>query len=174
MLAGTIWKLMFSESSGILNQIVTWVGFERVPWLSETLWARVSVIVVSVWKNVAWVSLIFLAALRALPKEVLEAAEVDGAGAWARFWRIAFPLLRSTTLLVLLLRGMGEIQTFEQIYGLTMGGPGTATRTIAMYAYERFFTEFRYGYGSTINMVLFVITAVVGLYYAWRLFQAER
>ena len=73
-----------------------------------------------------------------------------------------------------LLRGMGELQTFEQIYGLTMGGPGSATRTIAMYAYERFFTEFRYGYGSAVNVVLFVISAAVGLYYAWRLFQVER
>jgi ABC-type sugar transport system permease subunit len=154
--------------------VLSLMGIDRIPWLSETFWARTSVIIISVWKNVAWVSLIFLAGLRALPKEVLEAAEVDGAGASARFWRISFPLLRSTTLLVLLLRGMGEIQTFEQIYGLTMGGPGTATRTIAMYAYERFFTEFRYGYGSTINMCLFVITVVVGLYYARRLFQAER
>ncbi len=174
MLAGTLWKLMFYESSGVFNQVLTMVGIGRVPWLSDPFWARVSVTLVTVWKNVAWVSLIFLAGLRSLPKEVLEAAEVDGAGAFARFWRISFPLLSSTTLLVLLLRGMGEIQTFEQIYGLTMGGPGSATRTIAMYAYERFFTEFRYGYGSAANMVLFVISAIVGLYYARRLFQVER
>ncbi len=174
MLASTIWKLMFYESSGVFNQVLTMMGLGRIPWLSDPFWARFSVILVSVWKNVAWVSLIFLAGLRSLPKEVLEAAEVDGAGPAARFWRVSFPLLRSTTLLVLLLRGMGEIQTFEQIYGLTMGGPGSATRTIAMYAYERFFTEFRYGYGSAVNVVLFAISAVVGLYYAWRLFQVER
>lgn len=174
MLASTIWKLMFYESSGVFNQVLTMLGMGRIPWLSDPFWARVSVTLVSVWKNVAWVSLIFLAGLRSLPKEVLEAAEVDGAGPAARFWRVSFPLLSSTTLLVLLLRGMGEIQTFEQIYGLTMGGPGSATRTIAMYAYERFFTEFRYGYGSAVNVVLFAISAVVGLYYAWRLFQVER
>ncbi len=174
MLASTIWKLMFYESSGVFNQVLTMLGMGRIPWLSDPFWARVSVTLVSVWKNVAWVSLIFLAGLRSLPKEVLEAAEVDGASPAARFWRVSFPLLSSTTLLVLLLRGMGEIQTFEQIYGLTMGGPGSATRTIAMYAYERFFTEFRYGYGSAVNVVLFVISAAVGLYYAWRLFQVER
>lgn len=174
MLASTLWKLMLYDSTGVFNQLLTMAGFDRIPWLSDPIWARVSVTLVSVWKNVAWVSLIFLAGLRSLPREVLEAAEVDGASPFQRFWKVSFPLLQSTTLLILLLRGMGEIQTFEQIYGLTMGGPGTATRTIAMYAYERFFTEFRYGYGSTVNVILFVVTAIVGFYYSWRLFQAER
>lgn len=174
MLASTLWKLMLYDSTGVFNQLLTMAGLSRIPWLSDPIWARLSVVLVSVWKNVAWVSLIFLAGLRSLPKEVLEAAEVDGAGPFARFWRVSFPLLQSTTLLILLLRGMGEVQTFEQIYGLTMGGPGTATRTIALLAYERFFTDFRYGYGSTVNVVLFLITAVVGFYYSWKLFQAER
>ena len=174
MLASNLWKLILYDSTGVFNQLLTLAGFDRIPWMSDPFWARFSVVLVSVWKNVAWVSLIFLAGLRSVPREVLEAAEVDGAGPFARFWRVSFPLLQSTTLLILLLRGMGEVQTFEQIYGLTMGGPGTATRTIALLAYERFFIDFRYGYGSAVNVWLFWITALVGFYYSWRLFQAER
>jgi|WetSurMetagenome_2_1015567.scaffolds.fasta_scaffold255128_1 multiple sugar transport system permease protein len=174
MLAGTIWKLMFYESGGIFNQILVTIGIVKISWLTDKNWARFAVIIVSIWKNVAWVSLIFLAGLRSISKEILEAAEVDGAGAWKRFWLVSFPLLSSTTLLVLLLRGMGEVQTFEQIYGLTLGGPGTATRTIAMYAYERFFTEFAYGYGSAINVILLILTVSVGYYYARRLFNIEK
>ncbi|MDI9547657.1 MAG: sugar ABC transporter permease [Chloroflexota bacterium] len=174
MLASNVWKLLLYDSTGIFNQTLTMVGLDRIPWLSDPFWARVSVTLVSVWKNVAWVSLIFLAGLRSLPKEVLEAAEVDGAGPFTRFFRVSLPLLQSTTLLILLLRGMGEIQTFEQIYGLTMGGPGTSTRTLALLAYERFFTEFRYGYGSAVNMWLFLFAALVGFYYSWKLYQAAR
>jgi ABC-type sugar transport system permease subunit len=174
MLAGTIWKLMYSESGGVFNQILALLGAGRVPWLSDRTWARFAVILVSVWKNVAWVSLIFLAGLRAISKEILEAAEVDGAGPWPKFWLVTFPLLGSTTMLVLLLRGMGEIQTFEQILSLTGGGPGTATRTVAMFAYQRFFTAFNYGYGSAINVILLILTGAAGGYYATRLFRMRR
>lgn len=174
MLAGVMWKLMLYEEGGVLNEIVVRLGFARVHWLSHPRTAKISVIMVAVWKSVSWVTLIFVGGLRSLSREVLEAAQVDGAGRWQRFWYVSFPLLRSTMLLVLMLRGMGEVQAFEQIYGMTRGGPGSATRTIALSAYERFFTELRYGYGSAINMVLLVMTVAVGGFLAWRLYGERR
>jgi multiple sugar transport system permease protein len=176
LLAATIWKIMFYEDGGILNDLLRRAGIitEPVPWLSNAGVAQVSVIIVTVWKNVSWVTLIFMAGLGSLPTDIYEAAAVDGASMWQRFWRITLPLLRPTIFLILMFRGMGEVQTFEQINGLARGGPGTATTTLAVYAYERFFQEFRYGSGSAINVLLLVFTVVIGGFFAWRLYRIAR
>ncbi|WP_461513401.1 carbohydrate ABC transporter permease [Rhizobium mongolense] len=176
LLAATVWKIMFYEDGGILNQVLRDLGIihEPVRWLSDATTAKVSVIVVTVWKNLSWCVLIFMAGLAALPRDVYEAAEIDGANAIQKFFTITLPLLRPTTYLVLMFRGMGEVQTFEQINGLTRGGPGTATQTLAVYAYQRFFQELRYGYGSAINVLLLLLTAAIGGFFAWRLYRASR
>jgi ABC-type sugar transport system permease subunit len=176
LLAATVWRIMFYEDGGILNQILRDLGLIRSPvrWLSDATNARGSVILVAVWKNVSWVALIFMAALAALPKDVYEAAEVDGTTALQRFRHITIPMLKPTIFLVLMFRGMGEVQTFEQIMGLTRGGPGTATQNLALYAYQRFFQELRYGYGSAINVLLLLLTALVGSFFAWRMYKASR
>lgn len=176
LLAATVWKIMFYEDGGILNQMLRDAGLisDPVRWLSNAYMARGSVILVTVWKNVSWVALIFMAALAALPKDVYEAAEVDGANVFQRFRAITVPMLRPTIFLVLMFRGMGEVQTFEQIGGLTRGGPGTATQNLAYYAYQRFFQELRYGYGSAINVLLLLLTALIGGFFAWRMYRASR
>ncbi len=175
LLAATVWKIMFYEDGGILNQILRDAGIIASPirWLSDANTARFSVILVTVWKNVSWVALIFMAALAALPKDVYEAAEVDGTNAVQRFRYITVPMLRPTIFLVLMFRGMGEVQTFEQIGGLTRGGPGTATQNLAYYAYQRFFQELRYGYGSAIDVLLLLLTALIGGFFAWRMYKAS-
>jgi ABC-type sugar transport system permease subunit len=176
LLAATVWKIIYYEDGGILNQLLRDVGLiqEPIRWLSDGTTAKVSVIIVTVWKNVSWVALIFMAGLGSLPRDVYEAAEVDGANAIQRFFRITLPLLKPTIFLVLMFRSMGEVQTFEQINGLTRGGPGTATQTLAVYAYQRFFQELRYGYGSAINVVLLLLTVAVGAFFAWRLYKSTR
>jgi len=176
LLAATVWKIILYEDGGVLNQLLRDIGLisEPVRWLSDGTTAKISVIIVTVWKNVSWVTLIFMAGLGSLPREIYEAAEVDGANVVQRFFAITLPLLRPTIYLVLMLRGMGEVQTFEQISGLTRGGPGTATQTLALYAYQRFFQELRYGYGSAVNMALLLLTAAVGAFFAWRLYKSTR
>ncbi|MQW60709.1 ABC transporter permease subunit [Sinorhizobium meliloti] len=176
LLAATVWKIMFYEDGGILNEILLHLGIvqEPVRWLSDARTAQFSVIVVTVWKNLSWCILIFMAGLAALPRNVFEAAEIDGANAIQKFFTITLPLLKPTTYLVLMFRGMGEIQTFEQIMGLTRGGPGTATNTLALYAYQRFFQELRYGYGSAVNVLLLLLTIAIGGFFAWRLYRASR
>jgi len=176
LLAATVWKIMYYEDGGILNEVLRDLGIihEPVRWLSDATTAKFSVIVVTVWKNLSWCILIFMAGLGALPRDVYEAAEIDGANAIQKFFDITLPLLKPTTYLVLMFRGMGEIQTFEQISGLTRGGPGTATQTLALYAYQRFFQELRYGYGSAINILLLLLTVAIGGFFAWRLYRASR
>jgi ABC-type sugar transport system permease subunit len=176
LLAATVWKIMYYEDGGILNELLRETGIihEPVRWLSDAYTAKLSVIIVTVWKNLSWCILIFMAGLGALPRDVYEAAEIDGANAFQKFFTITLPLLRPTTYLVLMFRGMGEVQTFEQINGLTRGGPGTATQTLAVYAYQRFFQELRYGYGSAINVLLLLLTAAIGGFFAWRLYRVSR
>jgi ABC-type sugar transport system permease subunit len=176
LLAATVWKIIYYEDGGILNQMLRDIGLihEPIRWLSDANTARFSVILTSVWKNVSWVALIFMAGLGSLPRDVYEAAEVDGATAWQRFITLTLPLLKPTIFLVLMFRGMGEVQTFEQIGGLTRGGPGTATQNLAYYAYQRFFQELRYGYGSAINVLLLLLTAIIGGFFAWRLYKSQR
>ncbi len=175
MLAAVAFQILFFEDGGILNAILQELGFGNaaVRWLSDAKTARFSVIVMTVWKNVSWVALIFMAAIGSLSKEVLEAAAVDGANTLQRFWYVTLPLLKPAIYLVLLLRAMAEVQTFEQIYGLTRGGPGSATKTLALYAFERFFQQFRYGYGSAVNMVLLVMTIAIGSVFAWLLYRSR-
>ncbi len=175
MLAAVAFQILFFEDGGILNAILQELGFGNaaVRWLSDAKTARFSVIVMTVWKNVSWVALIFMAAIGSLSKEVLEAAAVDGANTLQRFWYVTLPLLKPAIYLVLLLRAMAEVQTFEQIYGLTRGGPGSATKTLALYAFERFFQQFRYGYGSAVNMVLLLLTIAIGGVFAWLLYRSR-
>jgi multiple sugar transport system permease protein len=175
LLAATVWKVMYYEQGGILNDLLERAGLisEPIRWLSDGATARVSVVITTVWKNVSWVTLIFMAGLGALPADVYEAAALDGANALQRFRFITLPLLKPTIYLILMFRGMGEVQTFEQINGLTRGGPGAATTTLAVYAYQRFFQELRYGYGSAINVLLLLLTVAVGGVFAWRLYKAS-
>jgi len=164
MVAAMIGRLLFFEAGGVLNDLVlrSHLSSTRVPWLSNPTWAGVSVIATTVWKNSPWAALLSLAGLKSVPREFYEAAEVDGAGPLQRFRYITLPLITPVILVILMLRGMAEIQTFEQILGLTRGGPGTATQVISLYAYERFFLQFRYGYGSALMVVLLLLTVLVG------------
>ena len=175
ILAAIAFRILYFEDGGILNEILRQLGFGNVAvrWLSDAETARFSTIAMTVWKNVSWVALIFMAALGSLPKEALEAAAVDGANALQRFWYVSLPLLKPAIYLVLLLRAMAEVQTFEQIYGLTRGGPGSATKTLALYAFERFFQQQRHGYGSAVNLVLLVVTVIIGGIFAWLLYRSR-
>lgn len=176
LLAATVWKIMYLEHGGILNALLLDLGIvgQPVNWLSDGNTARVSVIVTTVWKNLSWVALIFMAALGALPRELYEAASVDGATPLQKFRYITLPLLQPTIYLVLMFRGMAEVVTFEQITGLTAGGPGSATTTLGVYAYQRFFQELRYGYGSSVNVILLLLTVAIGGFFAWRLYRSGR
>ena len=173
IVAGIMWRLMFFEGGGVFNDLVLRFDLypERVMWLSDGKLARFSVIVTTLWKNSPWCALVLLAGLKMIPSELMEAAQVDGANVWERFLHITLPLLTPIILVVFLFRGMGEVGTFEQILGLTKGGPGSATEIISLYAFNRFFLHGRYGYGSALVMVLFLLTFLIGGFFAWLLYR---
>jgi multiple sugar transport system permease protein len=156
-----LWGFLMQTDLGVLNYLLSQLGFLRVPWLTSTEWAMRSVILIDIWRHVGFFVMIFLARLRTIPSELYEAAQVDGAGEFIRFIRITIPMLTPTLFFAIIIALIGGFQVFDQMYILTQGGPGDATRSVVMYIYEEAFRSFRMGYASALSMVLFVI--IVGL-----------
>ncbi|MTE18764.1 ABC transporter permease subunit [Streptomyces sp. TRM43335] len=130
------WKMLFNEKNGILNKVLSGGGIDGVPWLGDPTWAKISVIAVNVWLGVPFMLVALLGALQAIPGELLEAAEVDGANAWQRFRNVTLPGIRSVSSTVVLLSTIWTFNMFPVIYLLTRGGPGDSTEILVTYAYR--------------------------------------
>lgn len=156
--------LMFDESIGILNGLLADLGVGPVSWQTNGALAMVSVVVMTLWTRVGFAMVVYLAALQDVPEEVVEAAKVDGAGPWATVRHITVPLLRSSTLFLIVVNVIWSFQIFDIVYVMTNGGPGYATTVLVTYAYEEGFGAPRnFGYGATVGVVLFVLTLLITL-----------
>lgn len=155
---GVVWNWIFAPTGGALNALLG----RNVPWLSDPVLALPSVAAVSIWSQVGYVTLFFMAGLAAVPQETLDAARVDGANAVQTFWRIKLPLLRPTMFFVLVTGIISSFQAFDSIYALTPnGGPQGSTDVIATRIYAKAFKDFDVGHASVMALVLFVILIVV-------------
>jgi multiple sugar transport system permease protein len=152
-----VWRLMYNHQFGAVNSIL---GLD-VNWLYDSRFALPAVMVMTIWKDFGFAVILYLAGLYSLPAEVLEAAEVDGAGTWARFRRVIWPMLRPTTLFVGVTSMIGYLQAFVQVFVLTDGGPGDSTSLISYLIYQQAFVKYDFGYASAAAFVLFVATAVL-------------
>lgn len=152
---------LFNENFGLVNHVLNLLGMADVPWLTSTHGAMVVVILVYVWQNFGFSFLLFLGGLSSIPKEVYEAAQVDGATGWKQFWRITFPLVSPTTLVASVMAIISALQIFDQPYVLTRGGPGDSTRTAVMVIYESAFKQLEFGRASAIGIVLTVVIMLV-------------
>ncbi|MFE7275795.1 carbohydrate ABC transporter permease [Streptomyces sp. NPDC057623] len=130
------WRLLFNERSGLFNQLLAGGGFDRISWLTDPTWAKVSVIAVNVWLGVPFMLIALLGGLQSIPGDLYEAAEMDGATAWQRFRHITLPGLRSVSSTVVLLSAIWTFNMFPVIFLLTRGGPGDATEILVTYAYR--------------------------------------
>jgi multiple sugar transport system permease protein len=157
-----VWRFLLGEENGVINGLLSIVGIDGLGWLTDTRFALGSIIVMTSWKGLGLQMIIFLAGLQAIPAEMYEAAEVDGAGAWQRFWRITFPLLRPTMLFSVVVAGIGLFQAFDEVFVMTQGGPLDATLTVAFHAYNQF-SFGNYGYTAAASYVLFLAIAAVTL-----------
>ncbi len=157
-----VWSFLLQKNGGI-NGMLLMVGIEGPNWLRENVTAMISVIVVQVFKNVGLNMILFLAALQGVPKELYEAARIDGAPAFKQFRRITLPLISPTILLTSIITIVGSLQVFAQIAVLTQGGPGLSTTVLVYYLYQQAFQFHYFGYGATISILLFVIVAVLTL-----------
>jgi multiple sugar transport system permease protein len=137
------------------------VGIEGPNWLFSREWAMPAVIAMSIWKNVGYSIVLFLAALQSVPESLYESAMIDGANAWQRFWRITLPLISPTTFFIAVLSVIGSFQSFDQIYVLTQGGPARVTSVIVHYLYQNGFQWFNMGYAAAIAYVLFALLLIL-------------
>lgn len=160
VVASVVWSQMFQENGGIVNSIIGVVGIGPQPWLGSPDQAIVAVVIVALWQAIGYNMIIFLAGLQDIPLEYYDAAAVDGASSVQRFRHITLPLLRRTSVFVLVTSLIAAFQVFDPIFVMTNGGPANATRTTVFYIYENAFSFFRLGYASAISVVLFVMIFV--------------
>ena len=163
LLVGLTFQELFDYRIGLVNYLLSLAGVPPVHWLDQPFNAVVTVILMDLWFNTPFVTLVLLAGLRSLPPEPHEAARVDGAGAWQAFWRITLPLLRPLVLVAALLRLIGDFKLFDQIYSLTQAGPGNATEVLAYYVFVLGFKQFNLGYAAAVSYLLLAILAIAGV-----------
>jgi len=153
---GIVWIYIFDPRYGLLDIFIRFVGLRSPNWLLDTNWAMPAVIIVYVWKNVGYAVVIYLAGLQAIPRELYEAALVDGASAWARFRRVTIPGLSPVIFFLVLTTILAGFQTFDVIKVMTDGGPVDATTTLIYYLYQEGFVGFNAGRAGVAGVVLFV------------------
>lgn len=152
-----IWRFLLNKDLGLVNYWLGLIGIERIDWLGSSFWAPISVIIVSSWKTLGFSILIYVAGLQSIPTELREAAIVDGANAWTRFWRVTLPLLSPTVFFLIVINTINAFQLFAEPRVLTQGGPGDASRTVVQYIYDTAFVSFDLGYASVIGITLMIV-----------------
>ncbi|MEU7892224.1 sugar ABC transporter permease [Nonomuraea sp. NPDC049152] len=160
---GLLFAVLLNPQSGLVNWVLGLVGVPPVPWLTDTLWARIALGLALTWHYTGYNAVIFLSRLQSLPKDLYDAASVDGAGAWHRFAHVTLPGLRPVILLTLVMSTIGTLQLFDEPYVLTNGGPDNSTLTVGLYLYNNGFKYLDFGYASAIAYALAVIIGILGI-----------
>lgn len=168
-----VWEWMLNPEYGLANAVLSGVGLPPQGWLSDPNLAMPSVALVSVWHGLGFGVLVYLAGLRSIPEEVLEAARIDGAGAWRGFRHVVWPLLTPTTMFLTTMGVIGGFQVFQSVYIMTGGGPLDRTRVYLYYLWQSAFQNLEMGYASAMAVLLFAIVLALTLvqwrYYSRRL-----
>ncbi|MGV8850315.1 MAG: carbohydrate ABC transporter permease [Propionibacteriaceae bacterium] len=163
IVAGVIWRWMFGESFGVVNFLLSKMGIAPISWQTNSNLSLATVVVAAVWGSLAFNLLLFMAALRNIPRSYYEAAEIDGASGWRQFWSISLPLLRPTSFMVILLSTIGAMKEFALVQALNGGGPGNTNYLMVQYIYHTGFELNKVGYASAASFVLMLILLVIAL-----------
>lgn len=157
-----VWRWIFHADFGLLNSALFMIGVNDPPaWLQSTRWALPAIIIMSIWQQIGFSMVLFLAGLQSVPAHLYEAAKIDGANGWHRFVHITIPMLSSTTFFVLVISIINSFQVFDQAFIMTEGGPANATNTLVFNIYRYAFQFFQMGYATAMAWVLFAIIFVV-------------
>lgn len=158
-----VWSFLYEPTLGLINQAITALGGPTIYWLTDTGTAMPALVIMSIWRNLGYFMVIFLAALQSIPLELKEAAAVDGANTWRVFWHVTLPLLSNVTGFVLITWFLGSLQMFTQAYVMTGGGPVDATTTIVYRVYQDAFLFLRVGRACAIAVMMFAVVAFITL-----------
>jgi len=158
--SGLIFRWFFEYKQGIVNDLLTRLGAEPLAWLTDPHLALASICIAITWKSSSFMALMLLAGLQTIPRELYEAAEVDGASRWQKFVSITLPMLRPAIFVALIFRTITAIQTFDIPYAMTGGGPGDSTETLAMYIQKTTLDFLDFGYGSALATLMFAVSMI--------------
>ncbi|XWK91559.1 MAG: sugar ABC transporter permease [Phormidium sp.] len=158
--AGLGFRWLF-QTDGPVNSLLNSFGVNPIPWLGSTTWAMPVLILLSIWKQLGFNLVVFLAGLQAIPLNLYEAAQLDGANEWQQFWHITLPGLKPSLVFATVTTGIFTLRSFEQVYVITGGGPLNSTNLLVYYIYEQAFAQFDFGYAAAAATVLLAITLVL-------------
>ena len=161
---GLAFRWLFQTDGPINDLLIQW-GLEPISWLSSTVWAMPVIILLSTWKQLGFNLVVFIAGLQTIPQSRYEAAELDGANSWAKFWYITIPGLKPTLIFAVLTTAIFTLRSFEQVYIITGGGPLNSTNVLVYYIYEQAFARFEFGYAAAAATVLLAISSVFVYFY---------
>ncbi|WP_339318319.1 sugar ABC transporter permease [Paenibacillus sp. FSL R10-2734] len=162
LIIGYLWSYIMSTSDfGLINRAVTALGFAKINFLGNPDLALYSVVGTQLWQWTGWVMVIFLANLQSIPKDLYEAAEIDGANSWGKFWRVTLPLMQPSVNVVSVTAMIGGLKVFDIIFALTEGGPGNSTQTIMTAYIKTVFTEGFYAKGAAFGVVFFIAVMII-------------
>ncbi len=159
-----IWLWLYDPNGGLFNRVLAAFNIEPVLWLLQASTALGSIVVMSVWKNLGYNMVLFLAGLQGVPTSLYEAAEIDGAGPWQKLWNITIPMIKPVTFFVFITNVISSFNVFESVNVMTAGGPMNSTTTIVHQIYSRSFTQFQVGYGASMAIVLSIVVMGLSLF----------
>ena len=163
VVAALVWRFMFESPAGMAATVLATLGVAPPTWFADALAAWVPLVLADIWKTTPFVALLLLAGLQNIDRSLYEAADVDGAGPWRRFVDVTLPMLRPALLVAFLFRTLDAFRVFDVVYVMTGGGPGTATEPIALYTFNTLLQNLRFGYGSALSVIIFVVAFAFAL-----------
>jgi multiple sugar transport system permease protein len=158
-----LWLWIFNSELGLLNAVLRWFGIPKVLWFQDSNWAMPALIIMSQW-GIGGGMIIFLAGLQGIPQHLYEAAEIDGANYWQRFWNVTIPMMSPVIFFNLVIGLIGALQTFVPGYLMTQGGPQNSTLFYGLYIFRSAFRDFKMGYAAALSWVLFAIVLLLALF----------
>jgi multiple sugar transport system permease protein len=165
--SSVIWINLYQPKSGLVNQVLGWIGIVGPNWLSDPVWARPALAIMMSWGALPLVILLYVSALQRVPEDIYAAASIDGAGKWRQLWSMTWPNVTPTTLVVVILEFVGFLSgSFEIALIMTAGGPLSTTTSLALYSYDMAFQQHDIGYASALS--LFQLVLLIALYFAGR------
>ncbi|WP_243291590.1 sugar ABC transporter permease [Bacillus sp. FJAT-47783] len=158
-----VWSWIYEPNVGLANWVLSLFHLPALEWTSSSTWAMPAIIIVTIWKGVGYSMIFYLHALKRVPEQLYEAASVDGASSWTKFWKITLPLISPTTLFLLIVSTIEALQAYDQIQVLTQGGPAGSTRTLLYMFYQSAFEEFNMGSATAVSTIILLITALLAV-----------
>ena len=168
---GITFSVLLAPDTGLVDTVLGWVGISGPDWLGNANTALISVALVDVWKGVGLATVIYIAGVLSIPRDYYEAVDVDGGGAWQKFWNVTLPLARPATFTVILLSFIGGLRSFDLIWTMTKGGPGFSSDVIASVIYKEYQAGF-FGLATAGNVILFILVTVI-VYPLFRYFNSK-